>query len=160
MHSYKIGRNANAKDMTDDEALQYAELHNIGADTTADAQLVGEASAGALAEADADAEGEAEKEPTPPPKTPKTKASGRKPKASKGTPAETVIAPAPTSAIVPEAKVAPAAAPKEKKETPATSNKRKRAKKGDEPAAETEELAVETPKSGAKPRKKKTKADA
>jgi hypothetical protein len=150
MHSYKSGSNPNAKDMTEDEALHYAELHNIGADTTADAQLVGEAAA---APEDADAEGEPDKEPTPP-KTPKAKASGRKTK--KGTPAEIAPAPAPTADPIRPA----ATAPKEKKETPVASTKRKRAKKGDEPAAETEE-AAETPKATPKPRlKKKAKADA
>jgi hypothetical protein len=143
--------------MTDEEASAYAELHNIGADTTADAQLVGEAS-GALAEAEADvdAEGEPEKEPTPPPKTPKAKAA-RKPKAGKNTPAESSVpAPAATTGAIKPPVTEPA-----KKETPATGGKRKRAgKKADEPA-EAEELAVETPKSAPKqPRKKKAKGDA
>ena len=136
--------------MTEDEALAYAESHNIGADTTADAQLVGEAAA---APEDVDAEGEPDKEPTPPPKTPKTKAASRKPK--KGTPAE--IAPAPVAPVVdPIRPIAPAP----KKDTPATaSTKRKRAKKGDEPVAE--EGVAETPKATPKPRqKKKAKADA
>ena len=158
MHSYKIGSNPNAKEMTDEEAAAYAELHNIGADTTADAQLVGEAS-GALAEAEAevdvDAEGEPEKEPTPPPKTPKTKAA-RKPKAGKSTPAESSV-PAPSTTIAP---IKPPGTDTAKKETPATGAKRKRtSKKADEPAAEAEE-AVETPKATSKPRKKKAKGDA
>ncbi|KAG0651632.1 High spontaneous mutagenesis 2 [Hyphodiscus hymeniophilus] len=151
MHSYKSGTNPDAKDMTEQEAILYAEEHNIGADTTADAQLVGEAAA---VPEDVDAEGEPEKEPTPPPKTPKAKSSGRK--AKKGTPAEIAPAPAPAPTVAP---IVPAVAPaSEKKETPVASNKRKRAKKGEEPAAVEPE---EAPKSTPKPRqKKKAKADA
>jgi hypothetical protein len=151
MHSYKIGHNVDAKDMTDTEALSYAESHNIGLEPTADAQLVGEATAGALL--DEDAEGEPEKEPTPPPKTtPKTK-GGRKTKATKGTPA----AAAPET-IVPPAAIVPA---KEAEKEKSPDKKRKRASKKADELAEPEELAVETPKSGAKQsRKKKAKSDA
>jgi hypothetical protein len=150
MHSYKTGHNVDAKDMTDQEALNYAEHHNIGAEATAENQLVGEATAGALL--DEDAEGEPEKEPTPPPKaTPKPK-GGRKTKATKGTP---------TAAAVPEpivpAVIVPAKEP-EKEKSP--EKKRKRASKKADEIVEPEEATVETPKSGAKPRKKKAKADA
>ncbi|KAH6711648.1 hypothetical protein DL95DRAFT_394393 [Leptodontidium sp. 2 PMI_412] len=156
MHSYKSGGNQQAKDMSDQEAAIYADLHNIGADNTADAQLVGESSAAALH--DEDAEGEPDKEPTPPPKTPKTK-GGRKTKASKNnTPAapptpETIIPPASASSIVP---------PKTAEKDKSPDKKRKRTSKKDEAAAaaaEKEDLAVETPKSAPKPRKKKAKAD-
>ncbi|EHK96202.1 putative High mobility group protein 1 [Glarea lozoyensis 74030] len=151
MHSYRAG-NLAAKDMTDQEAATYAELHEVGADTTADAQLVGEASATALH--DEDAEGEPEKEPTPPPvalpKTPKAKPT-RKGKATKETPAA-----AGSDAIVPPSSIVPAkaAAPEEK----SPDKKRKRATKK---STEVAEEQVETPKSQPKnSRKKKAKADA
>lgn len=156
MHSYKTNNNTHAKDMTDDEALQYAETHNIGAEPTADAQLVGEASAGA--HLDADADGEPDKEPTPPLKTPKSKSASRKPKAGK----ETASATAQDATAPPQASIVPAAKEKEKKDTP-SGGKRKRASRKDEVVASPdapEELAVETPKSAPKPRKKKAKADA
>jgi hypothetical protein len=156
MHSYKLGHNPNAKDMSDQDAQHYADEHNIGAEAAADAQLVGESSAAALI--DEDAEGEPDKEPTPPaPKTPKTKA-GRKAKASKtgtpaiATPAETV--PPPSASIVPPK-------PVEKEKSPDKKRKRASKKGADEPVASTEkeEAVVETPKSAPKPRKKKAKAD-
>ncbi|XMA18666.1 hypothetical protein WAI453_011457 [Rhynchosporium graminicola] len=170
MHSYKSGANPDAKDMSDQDAALYADEHNIGADNTADAQLVGESSAAALHDEDAEGEPEPEvepepepepeeeedKEPTPPPKTPKAKAGGRKGKASKNnTPAvpPTPVVPASASSIVP-----PKAAAPEKEKSP--DKKRKRTSKKDElaaAAAEKEELAVETPKSAPKPRKKKAK---
>jgi hypothetical protein len=158
MHYYKRG-NKDAKEMTDQDASIYADEHNIGVETTADAQLVGEAAATNLN--DEDAEGEPEKEPTPPPKTPKVTKGGRKSKGGAKTatpaaePVETIVPPS-SSSIVP-----PKTAEKEK----SPDKKRKRAsKKGaaDEPVTTTEkeDLAVETPKSTAKPRKKKSKADA
>jgi hypothetical protein len=158
MHSYKFGHNVNAKDMSDQDAQTYADEHNIGAEAAADAQLVGESSAAALI--DEDAEGEPDKEPTPPaPKTPKTKA-GRKAKASKtGTPATATPAvetvPPPSASIVPPK-------PVEKEKSPDKKRKRASKKGADEPVASTEkeELAVETPKSAPKPRKKKAKGDA
>jgi len=154
MHSYKTGGNLNARDMTDEEALEYAVAHNIGAGNAVDAQLTTEA-----AHQDIDAEGEAEveeeeeepeKEPTPPPvvkATPKAKSS-RKSK-GKAVEPEVIIPPAAPATIVPPK-------PEEKAPTPAA--KRKRAGKKEEPA-EKEEPAVETPKSTSKPRKKKSKAD-
>lgn len=147
MHSYKTGKNPDAKDMTDQEALQYAEDNNL--DATADAQLVGEANAGALL--DDDAEGEPDKEPTPPPKaTPK-------PKAARKTKVKTPVA-APET-IVPPTPIVPA---RELEKSKSPEKKRKRAsKKGDEiPQSDEPVAAVETPKSSGKPRKKKTKADA
>ncbi|TVY62342.1 High mobility group protein [Lachnellula suecica] len=149
MHSYRNG-NKDAKDMTEQESANYADEHNIGADTTANAQLIGEASATVLN--DEDAEGEPDKEPTPPPKTPKAKAT-RKGKATPASAApEQPIVP-PSASIVP-----PKATPAEKEKSP--DKKRKRtSKKADEAAGEKEE--VETPKAGPKPRsKKKAKADA
>ncbi|KAF4626939.1 hypothetical protein G7Y89_g11220 [Cudoniella acicularis] len=146
MHYYRKG-NQDAKDMTDQDALVYAEEHNIGADTSADAQLVGEASATALN--DEDAEGEPDKEPTPPPKTPKVKPT-RKARGSKETPV--VEAPPTSSSIVP-----PKAAAPEKEKSP--DKKRKRASKKGAAEELAEELQVETPKSAPKPRKKKAKAD-
>jgi len=148
MHSYKHG-NLSAKEMSDEDALVYAEQHNISIENTADAQLVGESSAAALN--DEDAEGEPDKEPTPPPKTPKTK-GGRKGKATPATAPEIIVPPASSSIVPPK--------PAEKEKSP--DKKRKRAsKKADEPTPtiEREELAVETPKSAPKPRKKKAKGE-
>jgi len=161
MHSYRRG-NKDAKDMTEQEAAAYADEHNIGAEATADAQLVGEANAGAISalHEDEDAEGEPEKEPTPPPRTPKSK-SGRKLKPAKTTPAtapsESAVAPS-SSSIVPP----PKPATQEKEKSPDKKRKRASKKGADEPVStiESEELAVETPKSAPKPRKKKTKTDA
>ena len=141
--------------MTDEEALAYAEEYNIGADNSADAQLVEEASAGHALN-DEDAEGEIVKDPTPPPKTPKSK-SGRKSKATaKSTPAvpETIVPPA-SSSIVPPKPVEKAASP---------DKKRKRASKGksaDEPVStiEREEETPRTADKSKKPRNKKSKAD-
>jgi hypothetical protein len=153
MHSYK-GGNLDAKDMTDQDAATYADEHNISNDASADAQVLGESSAAALN--DEDAEGEPEKEPTPPPKTPKGKA--RKGKATKNTPATST--PAAPETIVPPASSSSSIVPAKPVEKPSPEKKRKRAsKKADEPA-EKEEMAVETPKSVAKPRKKKAKSDA
>jgi len=150
MHSYKSG-NKDAKDLTELEAAAYADKHSISTDTAlADAQLVGEASATVLH--DTDAEGEPEKDPTPPPKTPKAKAS-RKGKAAPASSAPEPIVPA--ASIVP-----PKAAPAEKEKSPDKKRKRASKKGADEPVGtiEKEELQVETPKTGPKPRKKKTKA--
>ncbi|KAH8787408.1 putative high mobility group protein 1 [Hyaloscypha sp. PMI_1271] len=147
MHSYKAG-NALAKEMSDDDALIYADEHNISVENTADAQLAGE-SAAALH--DEDAEGEPDKEPTPPPKTPKAK-GGRKGKATPATAPESIVPPASSSIVPPK--------PVEKEKSP--DKKRKRAsKKSDEPTPtiEKEDLAVETPKSAPKPRKKKAKGE-
>jgi hypothetical protein len=148
MHSYKHG-NLQAKEMSDEDALVYAEEHNISIENTADAQLVGESSAAALN--DEDAEGEPDKEPTPPPKTPKAKA-GRKGKATPAAVPDSIVPPASSSIVPPK--------PVEKEKSP--DKKRKRAsKKADEPTPtiEREELAVETPKSAPKPRKKKAKGE-
>jgi hypothetical protein len=136
VHSYKTGGNVNAKDMTDMEAAIYAEEHNIGAEATADAQLVGEANAGAATE-----------EPqAPAPKTPKS--NKRK---SKGAKDDTIVPPS-ASTIVP---------PKNAEKEKSPDKKRKRqSKKHDEPEPEKEPAVVETPKSAPKPRKKKTKSDA
>jgi len=147
----------NAKDMTEEEAQVYAEEHNIGAESTADAQLAGEAAtSAALVEEDEDAEGEEEITSPPPKTTPKTK-GGRKGKASKATPAvEEAPAPIPHSSSV----IAP---PSKTKEASPDKKRKRTSKRGvDEPVntVESEELAVETPKSAKPPRKKKSKADA
>jgi hypothetical protein len=157
MHSYRAG-NANAKDMTEEEAQNYAEEHNIGAETNADAQLAGEAAtSAALVEEDEDAEGEEEITSPPPKTTPKAK-GGRKAKAGKATPAVEEPAPTPiphsSSVIAPPSKIKEASPDKKRKRT---------SKRGvDEPVntVESEEPAVETPKSAKQPRKKKSKADA
>ncbi len=162
MHSYK-GGNLAAKDMTDQEAAEYIELHNIDEPAeTADAQLAGETAAALNEEDDADAEGEPEpeKEATPPPpKTPRAKSSRKSKGKSTEIPAtpqaaETII-PTPSSASI----VPPKAAEKEEK----IDKKRKRSSKksADEPVTTTEkdDLAVETPKAAPKPRKKKAKAE-
>jgi hypothetical protein len=153
MHSYKSG-NKDAKDMTELEAAAYADEHNIGADNSAEAQLAGEAATVLHDEDDEDAEGEPEKEPTPPPKTPKAKAS-RKGKATPASAAPEPIVPQNASIIPPKA------APAEKEKSPDKKRKRASKKGADEPVGtiEKEELQVETPKSGPKPRKKKAKAD-
>ncbi|TVY43910.1 High mobility group protein [Lachnellula occidentalis] len=155
MHSYKSGNNPEAKDMTELEAAAYADEHGIGADAaSANAQLVGEANATVLHDTDAEGEPEPEpeKEPTPPIKTPKGKGS-RKGKATPVSSAPEPIVPA--ASIVP-----PKAAPAEKDKSPDKKRKRGSKKGVDEPSTlEKEELQVETPKSGPKPRKKKTKAD-
>ncbi|ESZ99052.1 high mobility group protein [Sclerotinia borealis F-4128] len=161
MHSYRRG-NLTAKEMGDDAAAAYADENNIGADASADAQLVGEATAGVPAaveeeedaegepepEVEAEAEAEVEKSPTPAPKTPKAK--GRKAK-GKSDVAEEIPPPSSASIVPPQKEASPA-------------RKRKRvAKKGaDEPVATTEqeEATIETPKSAPKSRKKKTKTDA
>ncbi|CAD6445413.1 3172928d-e50b-4a4e-bf0d-d9473f62cac0 [Sclerotinia trifoliorum] len=158
MHSYRRG-NLSAKEMSDDAAAAYADENNIGADASADAQLVGEASAGVTAtveeeedaegepEAEAEAEAEVEKSPTPAPKTPKAK--GRKSK-GKSEVAEEIPAPSSASIVPPQKEASPA-------------RKRKRSgKKGDELVATTEqeEATIETPKSAPKSRKKKSKTDA
>ncbi|KAF7871661.1 hypothetical protein EAF04_003768 [Stromatinia cepivora] len=159
MHSYRRG-NLAAKEMSDDAAAAYADENNIGADASADAQLVGEASAGVTAtveeeedaegepEAEAEAEAEVEKSPTPAPKTPKAK--GRK---SKGKSEVAEEIPAPSSASI---------VPPQKEASPARKRKRSGKKGSDEPVATTEqeEATIETPKSAPKSRKKKTKTDA
>ncbi len=164
IHSYKSG-NLAAKDMTDSEAAEYIESHNIDEPAeTADAQLVGETAA-ALNEEDeveAEAEIEPEKEDTPPPpKTPRAKSSRK----SKGKTTEAVTTPQATETIIPTPSSASIVPPKAAEKEEKVDKKRKRvSKKGaaDEPVATTEkeELAVETPKAAPKPRKKKAKAEA
>ncbi|KAF7934476.1 uncharacterized protein EAE98_000815 [Botrytis deweyae] len=157
MHAYRRG-NLTAKEMGDDAAAAYADENNIGADASADAQLVGEATAGVTAtveeeedaEGEPEAEAEVEKSPTPAPKTPKAK--GRKSK-GKADVAEEIPAPSSASIVPPQKEASPA-------------RKRKRSgKKADEPVVATTEqeeapATVETPKSAPKSRKKKAKTDA
>ncbi|KAG9248499.1 high mobility group protein [Calycina marina] len=171
VHSYKVEGNVNAKDMTDEEASEYAEWHNIDAvpDAAVSAALATEnPEVVAPADEDADAEGEPEKEPTPPPvakATPKPKAV-RKGKGAKA------VASVPESALEPEAivpspaaaSIVPSKAAEEK--TPAKSEKRKRVSKKDEAAAAASAEAptpvpatTETPKPAGKSRKKKAKTD-
>ncbi|KAI9648602.1 high mobility group protein [Ciborinia camelliae] len=157
MHSYRKG-NLAAKEMGDDAAAAYADENNIGADASADAQLVGEATAGVTAtveeeedaegEPEPEAEAEVEKSPTPAPKTPKAK--GRKAK-GKADSAEEI--PPPSSASI---------VPPQKEASPARKRKRSGKKGAEEPVATTEqeEATIETPKSAPKSRKKKTKTDA
>jgi len=152
MRSYKVDQNLDAKNMPDAEALAYAEANNIGIETSADAQLVGEAhDAGALVDEDEDAEGEPDKEPTPPPvvqkPTPKPK-SNRKAKGGKVAAPEAIV-PAATSIVPPKPDVP----------TPAKSDKRKRTNKKDDVEEPAAPATAETPKSNSKPRKKKSKAD-
>ncbi|KAK2627491.1 hypothetical protein QTJ16_003457 [Diplocarpon rosae] len=173
MHYYKATGSLDAKDMSDQDAANYADENNI--DDPADAQLVSE-SAAIFQDEDAeghddgdDAEGEPEpepepREPTPPPKTPKLK-NGRKTKASKSnTPAAPAAPPSPPSPPSPEAIVPPTSAssivpPKSAEKEKSAEKKRKRSGKKEELIAEKEEVAVETPKNAAKSRKKKAKAD-
>jgi hypothetical protein len=149
MHSYKAG-NTIAKDMSDEEALAYAENNSINVhEPTADGQLVAEA----LLDAPADDDEEVlpAREPTPPTKTPKGK--GRKSK-GKDAPTPVPVAPAVSGPIVPPGSAKPAAAPTDVSQN----NKRKRpGKKGkdaDEPVASIEK-EDEQPK-GPKSKKKKT----
>ncbi|KAH8596643.1 hypothetical protein B0O99DRAFT_619520 [Bisporella sp. PMI_857] len=163
MRSYKVDHNPNAKDMSDADALAYAEEHNIGTETaTADAQLVGEAhDAGHPVDEDEDAEGEPDKEPTPPPvvkSTPKAKSS-RKSKGAK----EKAPVPAPEPIVPSSSSIVPPKAP-EPENTPSKvekpkAEKRKRSSKKEE-AKEEEPAAVEAPKSSSKSRKKKAKTEA
>jgi len=150
MHSYKAG-NLVAKDMSDDDALVYAEVHNIGVilEPTADGQLTAES---ALIDAPGDDDDVPAAEPVK--STPKAKAP-RKSRGGKGTPAQPeVVAP---TAIVPPA--APKVAEPEKAASPDKKRKRSGKKVADEPVASIEKEA-ETPKASAKPRKKKAKGDA
>ncbi|KAA8575571.1 hypothetical protein EYC84_004710 [Monilinia fructicola] len=150
MHAYRRG-NLTAKEMGDDAAAAYADEHNIGADASADAQLVGEASAGVTAtveeeeedaegEPEAEAEAEVEKIPTPEPAPKTPKAKGRK---SKGKSDVTEEIPPPSSASI---------VPPQKEASPARKRKRSAKKAADEPVASTEqeETTIETPKSAPK----------
>jgi len=154
VHLYKTGANPNAKDMTDEETIAWADANNFpGPEASPDAQLTSEA---ALQDVDAEAEDdeEPEKEPTPPPAkaTPKPKSS-RKSKTKAAEP-EVITPSVASSSVIP----VPKAAEKEP-EKPASAKRKRASKKGvEEPVAEKEELAVETPKSG-KNRKKKAKTD-
>jgi hypothetical protein len=174
MHSYKRG-NPDAKDMSDEDATIYAELHNIGVgaiEPTAEGQLTAEALIGlpAVAVSDEDDDDESP-EPMPAPKTPPAKSS-RKQRGKQPSASEPIVPPLNSgSAIVP-----PGTAPKQTiTTTPEQGKKRKRsgAKKGskaDEPVAsiEKEEASfisvpaepLKTADKGSKPRKKKSKSDA
>ncbi|RDW87763.1 hypothetical protein BP5796_03457 [Coleophoma crateriformis] len=149
-HSYKAG-NLDAKDMSNEEALVYADDHNIDA-STADpsAQLLAE---NPVVVEDEDAEGEVEvpvPEPEPTPKTPKAK--GRKGKATKE------VEPESAKAVTESAVLPPSAA------KPTPDKKRKRtstAKAAPVESIEKEEAPVETPKEKTKKsRSKKAKNDA
>ncbi|KAI9047521.1 hypothetical protein LZ554_008237 [Drepanopeziza brunnea f. sp. 'monogermtubi'] len=160
MHAYKQGGNVSAKDMTDAEALAYAEEHNIGINASdvpsldpAAAVPEEEAEAEADADADDEPEKEPEKEPTPPPKTPKAKNTRR----SKGKNSTPAAAPASPEAIVPPPSASSIAPPKPAQKSP--EKKRKRGSKKEEEKVVVEEQAVETPKSAPKSRKKRTKAE-
>ncbi|RAL67856.1 hypothetical protein DID88_008582 [Monilinia fructigena] len=141
MHSYRKG-NLTAKEMSDDAAAAYADENNIGADASADAQLVGESFRWSG--------GNMEKDPTPEPAPKTPKAKGRKSK-GKSDVAEEI--PPPSSASI---------VPPQKEASPARKRKRSGKKAADEPVASTEqeEATIETPKSAPKSRKKKTKTDA
>lgn len=137
VHSYKSGNTA-AKEMTDEDALMYADHHNIGApaatEVAVDAQLHHEA----LLDAPADDDDEI---PAPVAYTPQAKSSRSK-KAAAPTPQQKVE---PSS----NAKTAP---------VEASSNKRKRSsKKVDEPVTSIEqtESAIETPKPKGRAKKQK-----
>lgn len=138
VHSYKNG-NPDAKQMTDDEAAQYSETHNVGVlEPTADGQLT--------AEALLDAPADDDEELLPPPVTsPTPKGNKRKPAAAAPTPK------AATGPIVP-----PSSA------KPVESAKRKRAgKKGEESAEKENDVTAtqgETPKPKGRAKKAKTAA--
>lgn len=145
IHSYKNG-NSNAKDMSDEAALAYAEEHNIDSGPAdASAQLLAENHVGA----DEDAEGEDDiPVPEPTPKTPKTKSKKSKSKDSEPkAPVETVVP-------LPSAK---AATPEKKRKRQSTS------KAQPVGVVEKEATIIETPKTETKSRKsrsKKAKTDA
>lgn len=132
MHAYKSG-NVHAKDMSDEEALHYAEINNIGAgltEPTADGQLVAEAMLDAPADIDEDI-------PAPPPpveatpKTPKGKGARSRGKQSL---AESEIAPASATIVPPgSARGAAAAATPILDSTAAQKRKRATKKNADEP---------------------------
>lgn len=182
MHAYKNGR-LDAKDMDEYEADAYATAHGIEHKSKIDAsaalpttetetEVDPELEIQAQLE-DEDAEGEAEADaeerqitpsPTPKPKTPKAK---RKTKASKNTPV--VSTPDEGDEEVEPKSVEKGSAVKaEKEKSPEKKRKRsKRDQKADEEeaaAAEVEEgeekMAVETPKTAGKPRKRSKKSDA
>lgn len=147
MHSYKNG-NFTAKDMSDEDALAYAEHHaiNVTAEPTADGQLAAEALIDAPGEVD-----DMLPEPAPAPKaTPKGGAKRNRKSGAK------VVEPIVPAAIVPPpAPPAPVEATKEK----SPDKKRKRATgKKDEVVESIEKEAA--PASEKKPRKKKAKGDA
>ncbi|KAI9743503.1 MAG: hypothetical protein M1818_002816 [Claussenomyces sp. TS43310] len=156
MHSYKSGH-IGAKDMSDEEALAYAESHSIGAglsEPTADGQLVAEAMLDAPADIDEDMP-----EPPPPveltPRTPK----GKPTRKGRQAPVEhDSIVPPVSSAIIPPGSARSMAAPLAMAGDPNLDKKRKRSKKGgvaDEPVAsiEREDAAAPFEK---KQRKKKS----
>ncbi|KAL3425063.1 HMG box protein [Phlyctema vagabunda] len=154
IHSYKAG-NVQAKDMSDEVALAYAEQHNIDAGPAdASAQLLAEVP---VAIADEDAEGEEDPEPLPvPPKTPKGKSRKAKGAAKEPEPAS-VAKPAPESVIQPPPSAAKAPTPDRKRKRTST------AKGLPVESIEKEDSIVETPKTEPKAKKsraKKGKADA
>ena len=177
MHSYKSG-NVNAKDMTDEEAAQYAEVHNIGVgpiEPTADGQLTSEALMDLPAAAAEAVEEEDDEEEPPAPKTPPKAKAGRKvakpksgaPGTATSTPA-TIVPPASSSSAIVPPGAKPAAPEVEKEKSPDKKRKRTskaaKGKEADEPVAsiEKEDMAAEMPKTAekSKPRKKKAKSDA
>jgi len=136
MHSYKSG-NFTAKDMSDEDALVYADTNNIGVhtDLSAEAQLLME-----------DAPGDADEGNST--TTPKTK-GGRKSKggAVKATPVQE-----------PAAIVSPPAAPVTTEKEKSPDKKRKRAgKKVDEPVESIEKEAAVAAAAAAPPAKKSRK---
>ncbi|KAJ5037249.1 uncharacterized protein L3040_007426 [Drepanopeziza brunnea f. sp. 'multigermtubi'] len=169
MHAYKQGGNVAAKDMTDAEALAYAEEHNIGinpsdvpsldpAAAVPEEDAEAEAEAEAETGADADADDEPEKEPTPPPKTPKAKNTRRSKGGKNSTPAAAAAAASP-EAIMPPPSASSIGPPKPAEKEKSPEKKRKRGSKKEEEKVVVEEPAAETPKSAPKPRKKKTRSD-
>lgn len=155
VHAYKAG-NMNAKDMTDDEAAQYAEVNNIAVlpgdelDLGADAQLT--------AEHMGDLPGEIPSTPTSPeasPEPPKVAAATPKakaPRAKKGkqTPVATPQTAEPVAPIVPSS-VTKAPSPDKKR-------KRTTSKKSEDVVASIEAASDDTPKNKSG-RKKKARGE-
>lgn len=168
MHAYDKGNGrVDAKDMNDDEALEYAVEHAIpepiAAEQKPDAPISGEEeplaieeAVAAVAEKEMSDEAEEEEAVLPPPvKTPKSK--GRKGKVFKAVAEEEAEPHVSSSAILPPAKKEKE---KEKEKEISPDKKRKRSsKRNAEEPVEEEAQVVETPKS-VKPRKKKTKSEA
>lgn len=145
VHSYKIAGNPDAKHMTDEDALQYAEANNIPLphleddtipdDQEAIAEQLRQPTPGTEVEAEAEAETEAEsteeaveapvEAPAPPSKTPKKSSRKRKSEAAEPEPAKST----------PTATAAAAVA------TPDTKKRRRTSK-----AAEAESSKEEAPK--------------
>lgn len=152
MHSFKVGGNQAAKDMSDDEALHYADTHNIGVvaePVTADAQITSEA----LLDAPADDD----EELLPPPVAAPTPKGRGKPKAgAAATPSQ------PAGAIIPPGSGKPAPADGAATAAPAAAKRKRASKKGEDAVVASIEKGDESAAAGETPKgkgRKKAKAN-